>query len=111
MLTASILEFEFSEGDFEVEASFTQLAVPFCLPALAREAPDLRLDLPDQVFEPLEISVSGLEPSFGCSSSIFVSPDASRLLEDLTAVIGPVGGDVIHLPLFVDCIFRCMLSH
>src|SRR5690625_6669499 len=72
MLTASILEFEFSEGDFEVEASFTQLAVPFCLPALAREAPDLRLDLPDQVFEPLEISVSGLEPSFGCTSSIFV---------------------------------------
>jgi hypothetical protein len=64
--------------------------VPLRLAPLAGEAPDLGLDLGDQVLDPLKVLRGLLQAPLGAVLAVAVEPDAGCLLEERPALVGAV---------------------
>ncbi len=75
------------------------VAKPLIAPSLAhltRERAQLALDFEDDVVEPCEIPLGGVELGEGLALASLVLGDPGRLLEQETAVPRVVGEDVVH---------------
>ena len=79
-----------SERDGDREALFGERGVSFGLSLLACQRTDLRLDLGDEVLEPLQVAGGFLETARRGVASIAIHPDARGFLEQRAAFLGAV---------------------
>ena len=97
-IRAEPLEQPAGEGELHREPLLGQLRVALRLAALARQAPDLRLDLGDQVLHPLKVHRGLFQATLGAVLAVAVEPDAGRLFEQRSPLVGPVGEEKVdHL--------------
>ena len=88
------------EGDLHGEPLLGELGVALGLAALAGEAPDLGLDLGDEVLHPLKVHRRLFQSPLGAVLPVAVEPDPRRLLEERPALVGAVGEEEVdHLRL------------
>jgi hypothetical protein len=69
---------------------------------LSREASDLARDLVDQVVEALQVAGRLLEPPLRRAPAVPIEADARRLLEQLAAIVRPVGQQRVDHPALDD---------
>ena len=102
-IRAQLLEQPPGERHLKRELLLGELDGALRLAALARQAPDLRLHLGDEVLDALEVGRGFLQPALGAVLPVAIEPDARRLLEQRPALVGAVGEQQVdHLGLDHD---------
>ena len=98
-----VLELASHQGERDPEPLFDHLPEAFGLAALARQAPHLRLNLGDQIFEPRQVRPSLLQPPLGAALAVPIQADARRFFEQRPPLLGALREEgVDHLGLHHD---------
>ena len=88
------------ERDLNAEAAARQLGVALGALSLAGQRSHLALNFRNQVIEAHKIAGRLLEPALGGASPIAIQSDSCRLLEQLAAIVGPIGEQRVDHPGF-----------